>query len=129
MKEEIFNLKLNNRLFDDKVPFGGIHLNSDNRKIKVWYALPYPKFGEWSMSYWKEWELEYKFNDYKTQYVKCGKIELLNDLKKSLMKKAIDYLRTRIVDNRHYYEMFCKEKKWRILFPIDEHAEPNSHSY
>jgi len=30
--------------------------------------------------------------NYKTQYVKCEKVELLNDLKKSLMKKAIDYL-------------------------------------
>ncbi|HRD83134.1 MAG TPA: hypothetical protein PLL53_20415 [Saprospiraceae bacterium] len=97
--EELLNEEFTNKLPNDKLPFGGIHINLINKEVKVWYSLPSPKFGKWASKYWKNWSLEYNFNGYKNHYQESKNVEILNQIIPNLRTKAISFLRDVILDN------------------------------
>lgn len=97
--EELLNEQFANELPKDRLPFGGIHINTENKKVKIWYSLPSPKFGEWASKYWNNWNVEYNFNGYKNHYQESGNLKILNQIIPNLKMKAISFLRTVILEN------------------------------
>lgn len=97
--EKMLNLKLDNTIPQDKIPFGGIHVNKDEQTVFIWYSLPSPKFKRWTEQYWKNWEVRYEYNGYENHYNKLGLKAELEKIKAELEKEAIGILKMYIVDD------------------------------
>ena len=59
--EALLSQALSNQVSDSRLPFGGIHIDQNSRKISLWYTIEPVKIREWAMRYWITWEVEFEF--------------------------------------------------------------------
>lgn len=88
----------------NRFPFGGIHVDLNDKKMYFWYFNPTPQAEEWAIKYWKGYEVSFLFNGYRNHF---NRLELskFNEVINCGITKALDVLKESLVYN---YEQLSK---------------------
>ena len=97
--EKLISRNLKNKIPNDKIPFGGIHINEDKGKISLWYTIEPIKLKEWTKSIWPDWEIEFEFWGYEKQYEQIKMKEELKKIIGNLEINATENLKEEIVNS------------------------------
>ena len=114
--DKLCSQALSNKVPEDRIPFGGIHINQDSKTIQIWYTIEPYRINKWANKYWKGWQIEFMFWGYENHYAKIGKYDELKRILKELEDKAITLLKEEII-NTQEEPYFNKEKKLYTFIP------------
>ncbi|NQX85923.1 MAG: hypothetical protein HRT67_08455 [Flavobacteriaceae bacterium] len=92
----ILNEENQDNVPENRFPFGGIHVDFNDKKMFFWYFNPTPQAEKWAIKYWKGYEVSFLFNGYRNHFnilelskfndvINCGMTKALNALKESLV--------------------------------------------
>ena len=95
--ESLFKVSYSNHVSDNRLPFGGIHINTNLKELKFWYSLDSTNMNVWASKYWNEWEIINSDFDSKEHYKIIGcKSEYENSFK-NLTELAITDLKDEVI--------------------------------
>lgn len=88
----------------NRFPFGGIHVDFNDKKMFFWYSNPTPQAEKWAFQYWKGYEVSFLFNGYRNHFNLLGSLNF-SELIKTGTTKTLDTLKEAIVFR---YEQYSK---------------------
>lgn len=83
--DKILKSKFQNNIPPNRIPFGGIHFNTEESSIKLWYSLDSTNMEKWAKKYWANWTITNGELNCKTHYNLIGLSDQYN--------RAISFLR------------------------------------
>jgi predicted glutamine amidotransferase len=101
-----FILKVENQniIPENRFPFGGIHIDFNEKKMFFWYFNPTSQAEKWANKYWKDFQVSFLFNGYRNHFELIEKFKF-NEVINSGIEKATEFLKESIV---YSYEQYSK---------------------
>ncbi|QXP59014.1 hypothetical protein [Olleya sp. HaHaR_3_96] len=100
----ILKVENQNSIPENRFPFGGIHIDFNDKTMFFWYFNPTPQAEKWANKYWKDFQVSFLFNGYKNHFELIEQFKF-NEVIHSGMTKALNGLKESLV---YTYEQYSK---------------------
>jgi len=106
---------LTNEISDERIPFGGIHVNSDLKTVYVWYTIETIKLKEWIIGFWPGWQIQFDVFGYRKHFNQIGLEGKLKEIENKLKFNVVKMLNEEIIDKEDepYFDFPNRTYKFR----------------
>lgn len=112
--EQLLARDFSNEIPNDRLPFGGLHINTQDKKVELWYTIVPFQLKEWSSIHWPDWDIEFDFWGYEKHYQQIGLGAELKYIIQQLEGPAIQLLKEEIVNAEREPFIDKKDQAYRF---------------
>jgi len=121
----IFNAGNHKNIPENRFPFGGLHLDLNDKTLYFWYFNPMPLAEKWAKQFWEDYKVSFQFNEFRKQFelidpqifhqtIDAAKEKAIGILRDDIVYSYEQYSKISSLDNRYVEELALFDTKQRL---------------